>query len=467
MSSKRRFDKKKAQTYAMVFRSHEDPLFHDTEAPEHVFVAVDNPNEARKASVLAAKSQEAAKRRFNTGKELELDFEEQIAQGSIRPNEGEAAVYGITYDDSKYDYMQHLKPIGRGDGVFMPKKGVEDVKKNTGELVFRDDAPDIRQLVEEKELLAAPSQVQVKATYQDQQNVQDAIAGFRPDMDPRLREVLEALNDEAYLDESHDVDDGDVFGDLLQGGEADEAEFFGDEYEEDWDLDNFEDEYSQYDEPEQREYVEQQQKSENPETNQDWESHFKLFKQKQKAVANDWDSDDDFEAEEAEEDQVGDLPEFGAKKVSKTKQRKKKGAMTDTSAFSMTSSALFRTEGLTLLDDRYDRLVKSTYKKSLSGFGNEDRYGEDGEVAYSSEEEEEYTPFEMANERPDFENMLDDFLDNYELEGGRRLVPKDAEIQKLKDASDLVSKGKLAAKRNQMKTKGVNGITTGLNALRF
>ena len=38
--------------------------------------------------------------------------------------------------------------------------------------------------------------------------------------------------------------------------------------------------------------------------------------------------------------------------------RKKKGAMTDTSSFSMSSSALFRTEGLTLLDDRYEQLNK-------------------------------------------------------------------------------------------------------------
>merc|ERR1712029_133938 len=67
----------------------------------------------------------------------------------------------------------------------------------------------------------APSEFVRKTTYQDQQNIPDALAGFQPDMDPRLREVLEALEDDAYVD-----DDEDVFDSLQQDGfELNQREF--------------------------------------------------------------------------------------------------------------------------------------------------------------------------------------------------------------------------------------------------
>ena len=31
---------------------------------------------------------------------------------NVRKNEGEAAEYGIYFDDTEYDYMQHLRTIG-------------------------------------------------------------------------------------------------------------------------------------------------------------------------------------------------------------------------------------------------------------------------------------------------------------------------------------------------------------------
>ena len=53
---------------------------------------------------------------------LEKELGEQMHE--IRNNEGEAALYGITFDDSKYDYMQHLKPMGhlsvRGSAEKLP-----------------------------------------------------------------------------------------------------------------------------------------------------------------------------------------------------------------------------------------------------------------------------------------------------------------------------------------------------------
>merc|ERR1712093_387051 len=59
-----------------------------------------------------------------------------------------------------------------------------------------------------------PSKNLRKVTYQAQQDVPDVLAGFQPDMDPRLREVLVALEDDAYVD-----DDDDIFGELAKDGE--------------------------------------------------------------------------------------------------------------------------------------------------------------------------------------------------------------------------------------------------------
>lgn len=77
--------------------------------------------------------------------------------------------------------------------------------------------------------------------------------------------------------------------------------------------------------------------------------------------------------------------------------------------------------------------------------------------------------FDMLKERPDLESMLDDFLDNYELgSGNRKLVKKDEEIARLKEAADEVSKGKLSMRRKREKEKkSVKGITNGLNSLKF
>jgi protein LTV1 len=68
-----------------------------------------------------------------------------------------------------------------------------------------------------------PSEFVRKRTYQDQQDVPDDIAGLQPDMDPELREALRALDDEEFVD---DVDEEDIFGQLVEGGvEIDKEEF--------------------------------------------------------------------------------------------------------------------------------------------------------------------------------------------------------------------------------------------------
>lgn len=395
----RKFDKKNATTFNVLHRAHDDVKYFDDDASKHVLVE-------------QTKKEQPKKKIYTTS-----DLESKLANENIRDNEGLAAHYGITYDDSKYDYMQHLKPMGNTDGVFVGAKETSVEKKQKIEDLIRDQLPSERTRKVARDL---------------DQSIPDELQGFNPNLDPRLREVLEALEDEAYIEEEQEGADEDVFDMLLKSGEVEDedefyygsgAEDYDDEYDE-WDLDNYEDEYNQKYEL----GVPEDEDGELPDgVNQDWQRDFMKFKKDTKHKANDWDSDDEFEEEE--EDEVPDLPSIsGNKKISKTKMRKKKGAMTDTSSFSMSSSALFRTEGLTLLDDRYEQLNKK----------------------FEDDEEKEHKPFNMEEERHDLEGMLDEFLDNYELEsGGRKLVKKDEEKKKLQKAASSVSKGKAARKLNQ------------------
>lgn len=429
MARGKKFNKKTAQTFNVVHRSHEDSLYFDNDASKHVLVAA-----KEKPDFKAHPSRIERPKKILTTAELEETLsKDEIA--SIRANEGLAAQFGIFFDDSKYDYMQHLKPIGQAaNAVYISKKEEPKVEKKNIEELIKD---------------ALPSETTRKVTHDTFENVPAELRGFNPDMDPRLREVLEALEDEAYVENEVAETDQDIFADLLQSGEVDEEDFY-DDYDE-WDMDNY-DEYqnSAYGldyEPEDVELINPYGEGQEPEIPEQsvqgnvvssaWEEDFRKFKKDTKNTVNDWDSDDDFDEEDApkeEQDTVGELPAIGKKKP-KNKIRKKMGAMTDTTSFSMTSSANFRTEGLMLLDDRYEQLAKK--------FEAED------------EDDEEPQEFDMKTERLDFEGMLDDFLDNYELErGGRKLVKKNEKLHAIRDAADSVSKSKLAARRKKEQSLG-------------
>lgn len=420
MAKGKRFDKKNAKTFSIVHRSHEDALYYDNDASKHVLVEV--------AQRRAAPEELAAKSGSTRAYDAKILAEKlgPDGVGSVRENEGLAAQYGIFYDDSKYDYMQHLRPMGQApDSVFLeaaPEKKQEK-KEPSIEALIRD---------------ALPSEQKRKVTHDDTENIPRELQGFNPEMDPRLREVLEALEDEAYV-ENDAEGDGDIFGDLLQSGEVEDGDD-DDEYDE-WDMDNWaehEGYHSLGDErgPGRERDFEQEIELENPyaegeapeefgaaTVDQAWERDFAQYKKSARSGGNEWDSDNEFEDEE--EDVVAELPKKGK---SKTKARRKMGAMTDTSAFSMTLSACFRSEGLTLLDDRYEQMAKK----------------------FEREDADEYREFDMKAERGDFENLLDDFLDNYELEsGGRRLVAKDKALDAMKLAADSVSRGKLAQRRKK------------------
>lgn len=349
-------DKKSATTFQVRYRSQNDPLINDAEATDFVLTAVDAPN---------TKTSAAPAHNPKVKSSTELASELGLDASTLRSNEGEAAMYGIYYDDTKYDYMQHMREPGSIEAVFIeaPQADTKQRKdRHKGKMVSLDEA--IRAAEEPKstvvrlprELLA--SDIEVRRTYQDQQDIPDALAGFQPDMDPRLREVLEALDDDAYVD-----DDEDIFSELAKAGETSEDAFldavFDDEEEDDgWGSDTTE-KAAATAAAAVVPVVPAVPATEEEGNSEVWMREFSKFKKSQKKVKK---VDDDTASSLAGTMSFGGSTTGSTMSISGKRRRRREkvagttGARTASSGYSMSSSALFRTEGLTLLDDRFDRV---------------------------------------------------------------------------------------------------------------
>ncbi|KUJ19951.1 Low temperature viability protein [Mollisia scopiformis] len=398
MARKGWIDKKTATHFTLVHRPQNDPLIHDESASSMVLnpTPLPNSNKVKKLDDLAS--------------ELGLDAEQ------IRENEGEAANYGIYYDDTEYDYMQHMRDLGTGDGeaYFVEasapknkgkgkgKQSLEDALKNTS-LEDRDTA-----LLDEDIL---PSKNLRRVTYQAQQDVPDALAGFQPDMDPRLREVLEALEDEAYVDE-----EDDVFGELAKDGEEiDEYEFEQNAFEEDegWESDETEKPAKEYkDAPVPTADLVNDEREDHGDGA--WMEDFSKFKREQKSKV----SPAALSQSDLQSSLITTTTNGGRKK-------KRKGALTNPSSYSMTSSSMFRTEGLTMLDARFEKI--------------EEQYNEDVDDIASVSAASSTASSVQGPMRGDFDNIMDDFLGNYSMSGKKHV--KKGKYQSGMEQLDEVRKG--------------------------
>lgn len=316
---------------------------------------------------------------------------------NFRKNEGEAAEHGVFFDDTKYDYMQHMKDLGSGGGnaTWVPAKEEKGKGKGKDKMSLDDairglDLDDSRSMASSvassRSLLpddVLPSEFVMKKTYQDMQDIPDAIAGFQPDMDPRLREVLEALEDEAYVDDEEE----DFFAQLAQDGEevdADDWEADGWANEEDddgWEsdatikADNKNSPRQSLSESDIRDLnadlpppSDTAAPPPSDPTNGAWIEEFAKFKQavkESKAPAK----------KERDPEAPSELQSVhtGLSSLASGRRKKRKGAMTNPSAYSMSSSALARTDAQTLLDQRFDKIEEEyaddyTYDDSSSQF---------------------------------------------------------------------------------------------------
>ncbi|KAK4453788.1 Low temperature viability protein [Podospora aff. communis PSN243] len=384
-------DKKTATHFTLVHRPQNDPLIHDESAPSMVLNPTQLPNVAS-SSAASVKS----KRLNDLASELGSDAL------SIRANEGEAANYGVYFDDTEYDYMQHMRDLGTGSGeaIFIeantkPKgKGKQpSLEESLRKLDLQNASEDLF----DEEIL--PSKNLQRLTYQAQQNVPDAIAGFQPDMDPRLREVLEALDDDAYVD-----DDEDIFQELAKDAkEISTHEFEGeyDDYDDDegWESDGTvkpEGEYRKAREDEVPQLVDTSKLQDGP--SEDWMEDFKKFKSDQKAEKKPRATAPGAPSEV--ESSIWTTTTNGGRR------KKRNGAMTNPSAYSMTSSSLLRTEQLGILDARFEK-IEEEYNADMDDLGSIS-----GVSGVSSVQ---------GNVRQDFDGALDEFLEGYSLHGKKRV----------------------------------------------
>lgn len=410
------------------------------------------------------------------------DLEDEFGFNA-RKNEGEAANYGIFFDDTQYDYMQHMRDLGTGGGeayfVEAPtqkKKGKE--KRDLADAIraasLDDRQSDAGISVSSSVSRAAsdifgedlaPSEFVRKTTYQDQQNIPDAIAGFQPDMDPRLREVLEALEDEAYVD-----DEEDIFAELTEDPvEVEQREWKATGFTDDDSINRFLDE-----------------------DDEGWETDDTIkassppngTKAKQEAPTEPIDPETlpapDEAPAPAEEGHMSYLEEFKkfkndakAGKAPKPappsdiqssiltsasaltaggRKKKRKGALTSTSSYSMTSSALHRTEGLTLLDQRFDKIEEE--------YAAEDFPDDASMVSGMSKmtglsKMSGMSGFSNLSEAPqlrsDFDSIMDDFLGSHSMAGKRRV--RKGKPQSGLEQLDEIRQGLGPARVNRPKTQ--------------
>ncbi|OJD15508.1 hypothetical protein AJ78_04239 [Emergomyces pasteurianus Ep9510] len=415
-------DKKSATTYQLFHRSQNDPLIHDVEADDRVLHRVSG-----------APITESSSKPSKTSKVL-AELEKEFEGAQVRKNEGEAANYGIYYDDSQYDYMQHLRDLGGSGGgqshfvEATPVKGKGKTRSMRLEDALRETSlDDIDQFgsIHQDDILSTASTYSRKPTYQDQQDVPDVIAGFQPDMDPRLRETLEALEDDAFVDTGEDED---LFEALVQGGadaEVDPSEWrdtFIEDDDEGWESDATEKAPEQPGvsttnaAPPTKGPTDDEQI---PDTNAgegDWLRNFAQYKKDMKVKP----------AVPGTQGETGSVLRAGT--VASTmftaggtpvRRKKRKGALTNPSAYSMTSSSLARTEGHRLLDDRFEK-IEALYALDEEGEDYDGSSLADDMSVVSGMSKVSEVPSLVSGGMPlrsDFNQIMDGFLDGWEDRG--------------------------------------------------
>ncbi|KAI9444930.1 LTV-domain-containing protein [Lactarius indigo] len=370
MPSKSIFRQPGAQHFQLVHRSQRDPLINDPDASQHVLKPVVREN---------AKKRVTSSYQGKSRAELESQLTpSDLTLASERPNIGEATLYGIYFDDTEYDYMQHLRSVGKQDEGFESIL-VEAPKRRAVSKTTTDNLPvSLRDLPAD----VFPSASELPRDFESQAAIQSSISGLQPDMDPHLRQTLEALEDDAY------VDDGlgdDFFGELIGDGERDANEPFNHEFVEDGSLVSGSGDASVAYEN-------------NGDDETGWEARFAAFQKEQgRKVMDPSLSDSGSEAG----DTVGKMPEFSAHG-----HRRRPRETSDASGFTMSSLSISRSEGLRDLDDRFDKIEKEYMEDEGSENEPPDSDGSDS------------TP-EFITSRDDFETLMDDFLHNYEVSGGK------------------------------------------------
>ena len=375
---------------------------------------------------LAPSQAHKIKDRYDLEAEL-FGSSESSAISGVRDNEGEAAEHGIYFDDTEYDYMQHIRDLNAGsgnaetyfieaatkkkDGKAKAKMSLEDALKGAS---LHEEGSESRAIhsrgshLLDSELL--PSKYLKKSTYQDQQDVPDALAGFQPDMDPRLREVLEALEDEAYVDEEEEM-----FGEIAKDGrevslqEFEKAGFEDADDEGGWETDETEKPSKEYKTGDIRpppvfHSVDTMMEDGPDHGDGDWMKEFSKFKQADKTAKKAQPQPSNAELQSSI---------MTGTSMTGGRRKKRKGAMTSSTGYSMTSSSIFRTEGQTLLDARFDKIEED--------YAEDEMDIDDGGASVVTRSSIASSQAPSLVQRSEFDSIMDDFLGDYSMSGKKRV----------------------------------------------
>lgn len=326
------------------------------------------------------------------GKEKALDNAAISDAAATEPDDsriGQAALYGVFLDDRNYDYTKHLKPIGQhNDAVFIPAKSAVEAPKRGGALEFKaaPSAEDGRRVRFElpSEVLPSEREEEIGLLNRAAEN-----KNLLLEVDPDVREVLYALDDEEYVDD--EVED-DFFGML--------------------DSENV---------PETFKSQKDTSATEGGDADGEW-AEVERFKRsaaagRTKAAENPEDEDD----EDYSDDRYSS-----------------DGRDDGLSKFSMTSSALFRNKHMTLLDDRFDRMLKDEYDTEDDDADDLDDGDEGWSRGNAPNESEGQRAVQAApgeviwTKEQMMEHVLSQFLDETLLQG-RSLVPSDDPIEEVEE----------------------------------
>lgn len=383
-----------AKHYAVVHRSMRDPLINDPEAGDRVLAEVTRANAERRVGKPVTRGE----------LEASLDGNHQ------RANVGEASLYDIYFDDTEYDYMQHLRPTGQPEAFFVEapeRQGGSKGKREAGRadeiIALRGDAAGAG-----SDDIVLPQGVRPTpdaSTLSYKDHLEFALpansarigGGLQPDMDPGLREVLEALDDDEYVE---DAADDDFFGGLVEDGEREEDEVPA------WSANGG-----------------------GQAMDSQWDRLVGTVKQAAKARSGPMMEDGSGEGSEDEAEYASEAGDTIAElRASSMRRPPRQGGAVAGSAFSMSSSAMFRNEGLTSLDERFDQvgtlhaifegwslILDSQIEKE---YENSSTSGSDGEPEDIDNTSMQASHASVLN-RADLDDIFDDFLDHYEVLGGK------------------------------------------------
>ncbi len=265
--------------------------------------------------------------------------------------------------------MAHLKPIGLAepgaDSILIegPKgsavaKGMKTSSKGKGKQ--RED--DLFNLLLPADVLPTrkESEMTAQQVYAAQAAVPVELQGLQPDMDPHLRQVLEALEDDAFVEE--DADEEGWFDELLGDGERDDDDGGDWEFREEGINDDDEDGHFS-DEADEEDAGGEHVEGKEGET---WEDRFRAFKAGARGpqVSSSEFGDGTIGGRDEERSEMADtigslVSHLGEMTVAGGKKRRGKRGPSDATGMSMSSSSMFRNQGLRTLDERFDKVSSS------------------------------------------------------------------------------------------------------------